>query len=114
MLFEVHTRDLMMKLFELKINYCSALCFYKAGFMVRFELFCDVLKFVHGKPPTEPFSVNCVLSHQTGGFFLLLLDRWDSDSKISFVLIFPLLISQRKTLTVTLNYSKGINSPLNL
>ncbi len=33
MLFEVHTHDLMMKLFELKINYCSALCFYKAGFL---------------------------------------------------------------------------------
>ncbi len=49
MLFEVHTRDLMMKLFKLKINYCSALCFYKAVFFfVRFELFCDVLKFVHG------------------------------------------------------------------
>ncbi len=41
MLFEVHTHDLMMKLFELKINYCSALCFYKAGFFVRFEFFCD-------------------------------------------------------------------------
>ncbi len=41
MLFEVHTRDLKMKLFELKINYCSALCFYKAVFFVRFELFCD-------------------------------------------------------------------------
>ncbi len=41
MLFEVHRRDLMMKLFELKINYCSAFCFYKAGFFVRFKFFCD-------------------------------------------------------------------------
>ncbi len=36
MLFEVHTRNLMMKLFELNIYYCSALCFYKAVF------FCEI------------------------------------------------------------------------
>ncbi len=33
MLFEVHTCDLMIKSFELKIYYCSGLCFYKAVFI---------------------------------------------------------------------------------
>ncbi len=41
MLFEVHTSDLMMKLFELKINYCSALCFLFLQGWVFFEHFCD-------------------------------------------------------------------------